>query len=75
MGSAQAGPWAATLLADRPLADTDHLDFGLGVAASWRFDPHWTLQAAIDAPIPLDSLGKNQPARVLSTLGLRFGSF
>lgn len=60
---------------EEPLPDTDRLDIGLGLAASWRLDDHFTLQAAIDLPLPIDGLGQNQPGRIATTLGLRYGSF
>lgn len=65
----------ATRLDEEVVDGSSRLDVGVGFAASWRLDPHWTLQAALDAPVPIDGLGKNQPGRLLTTLGLRYGSF
>lgn len=64
-----------TRLDEEPVANTSRLDFGLALAGSWRIDPHWTMQASFDAPIPIDGLGLNQTARLQTTLGLRYGSF
>jgi hypothetical protein len=64
-----------TRLDEDPVANTSRLDFGLAVTGSWRIDPHWTMQAALDAPLPIDGLGRNQTARLQTTLGLRYGSF
>jgi hypothetical protein len=66
---------AETRLAEEAVAGSDRLDVGIGLAGSWRFDPHWTLQAAVDTGVFVGGLGKNQPGRVTSTLGLRYGSF
>lgn len=64
-----------TRLDGTTVADTSRLDFGLALTSSFRLSPHWTMQAAIDAPIPIDGLGLNQTARFQTTLGLRYGSF
>lgn len=64
-----------TRLDENPVPDTSRLDFGLALAGSWRIDPHWTMQASFDAPLPIDGLGLNQTARLQTTLGLRYGSF
>lgn len=64
-----------TRLDEQPLHGSARRDLGVALAASWRVDPHWTVQGAIDQPIPLDGVGQNQPGRVLTTLGLRYGSF
>lgn len=65
----------ATRLDEEPVARTSRLDIGLALAGSWRFDPHWTLQASFDAPLAIDGLGKNQTARLMTSLGIRYGSF
>lgn len=64
-----------THLDEAAVADSDRLDVGLGLALSWRFAWHWTLQLGVDSGLFVDDLGKNQPGRVTSTLGLRYGSF
>ena len=64
-----------TRLDEEVVARTSRLDIGLALAGSWRFDPHWTLQASFDAPLPIDGLGKNQTARLMTSLGIRYGSF
>lgn len=66
---------AETVLAGATVADSDRLDVGLALAGSWRVDLHWTVQASIDTGVFLDDLGKNQPGRVMTTLGVRYGSF
>lgn len=62
-------------IAGRTVDDSARLDTGLGLALSWRFDPHWTLQAGVDSGLFVDALGDNQPGRVTTTLGLRYGYF
>ena len=68
--------WQAPLtLAGATVDDSERLDLGLGLAASWRFDPHWTLQLGLDTALFADDLGENQPGRLSGTLGLRYGHF
>ena len=55
--------------------DSQRSDAGLGLAVSYRFNPHWTLQAAIDSGLFIDGLGDNQQGRVAPTLGIRYGYF
>lgn len=55
--------------------DSSRVDAGVGLALSWRFDPHWTLQAAIDTGVFVSHLGDNTPGRATGTLGLRYGYF
>lgn len=64
-----------TRLDEEVVANTSRLEMGVAVAGSWRFDPHWTLQAAFDTPLMFDDLGKNQTGRLMTTLGIRYGSF
>lgn len=64
-----------TRLDEEPEHGSSRRDLGIALAGSWRFDPHWTLQASVDQPLALDGVGQNQPGRVLTTLGLRYGSF
>jgi len=68
--------WALPLVLDgETVDDSDRLDLGLGLAGSWRVAPHWTLQLAVDSALYVDDLGKNQPGRLSTTLGLRYGHF
>ena len=68
--------WEAPLTLDgRTVADSSHLDTGLGAAASWRVLPHWTLQVSAATGLFLDGLGANQPGRVTATVGVRYGHF
>jgi len=68
--------WAGEIVLDgRSVADSGRLDVGLGAALSWRFDPHWTLQLAVDTGLFADGLGDNQAGRVTGTVGLRYGVF
>lgn len=68
--------WAAeTVLGSRAVADSDRLDVGLAAAGSWRIELHWTVQASVDTGLFVDALGKNDPGRVMTTLGVRYGSF
>ncbi len=64
-----------TRLDEEVVANTSRLEMGVGVAGSWRFDPHWTLQASLDTPLMFDDLGRNQTGRLMTTLGIRYGSF
>lgn len=66
---------AETELAGDGVAGSERVDFGIGLAGSWRFDPHWTMQAGIDTGLFVEGLGQNQIGRVMTTLGLRYGSF
>ncbi|MCA9668170.1 MAG: hypothetical protein KC503_21380 [Myxococcales bacterium] len=50
-------------------------DFGFGPALSWRFDPHWTLQAGLDTGLFVSGLGDNTSGRVTGVLGARYGFF
>ena len=59
----------------RRLDDSSRVDMGLGLALSWRFDPHWTLQLAGDTGIFASGLGDNTPGRVTGTIGVRYGYF
>jgi len=68
--------WHADLVLDgRTVPNSSRRDMGVALAASWRFDPHWTLQLAADTSLFADHLGDNQPGRVVGTLGLRYGHF
>lgn len=68
--------WEAETVLDGDGVDgSERVDFGVGLAGSWRFDPHWTVQAAVDTGIFVAGLGDNQIGRVMTTLGLRYGSF
>jgi hypothetical protein len=51
------------------------IDPGMALALSWRFDPHWTLQASLGSWILADAAAKNSLGRITSTLGLRYGFF
>jgi len=64
-----------TRLDEEPVAGSSRLDVGVAVTGSFRLDPHWTTQLSFDAPMAIDGLGRNQPGRLLTTLGLRYGSF
>ena len=66
---------AETVFGGAAVADSDRLDVGTALAGSWRVDLHWTVQVAIDTGIFVDDFGKNQPGRVMTTLGVRYGSF
>jgi hypothetical protein len=59
-------------LTGRVVAGTSHLDFGVGLALSWRIE-RWTVQASADSGIFADGLGNNQPGRVSTTLMGRYG--
>jgi hypothetical protein len=65
----------AITIGGRRVANSSRVDTGLGLALSWRFDPHWTLQAAVDSGVFLSYLGDNTPGRITGTLGLRYGYF
>jgi len=65
----------ALTLDGQEVRGSDRTDAGAGLAASWRFDDHWTTQAALSSGVFADGLGDNQPGRVTSTLGLRYGYF
>jgi hypothetical protein len=47
----------------------------VGSAVSWRLTPHWTVQGGVETGLFVDGLGDNQPGRVTTTLGLRYGHF
>ncbi|MCB9644569.1 MAG: transporter [Myxococcales bacterium] len=63
------------VLGDRTIAGSSRIDAGIGLSASWSFDPHWTVQAMFDAGILADGWGLNQPGRLFVSLGLRYGYF
>lgn len=44
-------------------------------AVSWRFTPHWTVQAAVSGGIHHSGWGENRPGRFSTTWGLRYGHF
>lgn len=44
-------------------------------AASWRFHPHWTIQAAVTSAVLVDKLGANRPGLLTTTFGVRHGFF
>ena len=68
--------WEAPLSIDGSSVDnSSRRDLGAGLAISWRFDPHWTVQAAADLGLFVDGLGDNQPGRITTTIGLRYGYF
>lgn len=68
--------WHAELTLDgRAVAGSSRRDLGALLAASWRFDPHWTLQLGVDTSLFADHLGDNQPGLVTGSLGLRYGHF
>lgn len=64
-----------TVFDGQPQDHTEHLEMGVGLAASWRFSPHWTVQAGLDGPLAFDQWGRNQQGRLVTTLGLRYGHF
>jgi len=68
--------WEAAVVLDGKAVDgSQRIDFGAALAASWRFDYHWTVQAGVDSGLFGEGLGRNQTGRVTTTLGLRYGSF
>lgn len=44
-------------------------------ALSWRFTPHWTVQASVTGGIHHSGWGENRPGRFTTTWGLRYGHF
>lgn len=68
--------WHAELTLDgRSVAGSSRRDLGALLAASWRFDPHWTLQLGVDTSFFADHLGDNLPGLVTGSFGLRYGHF
>lgn len=68
--------WESTLhLEERPVPNSDRMDLGAALTASWRFDPHWTAQLGVDSGFFTDGGGDNLPGRVVTSLGVRYGHF
>ncbi|MCC6749193.1 MAG: hypothetical protein IT371_16140 [Deltaproteobacteria bacterium] len=68
--------WESSVLYQGALQpDSGTLETGLGVAASYRVHPHFTLHAAFDTGLFFRGLGRNLPGRMSGTLGLRYGYF
>jgi hypothetical protein len=66
---------SALVVGGLPTPDSGALDLGLGPTLSWRFDPHWTLQAGVDTGLFTSALGQNRPGRVAGSAGIRYGFF
>ena len=47
----------------------------VGSSVSWRRTPHWTVQGGVESGLFINGLGDNQPGRITTTLGLRYGHF
>ena len=60
---------------ERRIDNSNRLDMGVGLAVSWRFNPHWTLQLAVDSGIFANNMGDNQFGRLFTSIGLRYGFF
>ncbi|TPV94702.1 MAG: hypothetical protein B7733_13705 [Myxococcales bacterium FL481] len=56
-----------------PLPRSSARDTAAGLGLSWRVADHWTVQAAVEAPLAAHGLGDNRFAYALGTLGLRYG--
>lgn len=54
---------------------SEQREAALAWAASWKFDPHWTVQAAVDHGLPFDGFTQNRQLRTVGQLGLRYGWF
>jgi hypothetical protein len=59
----------------QPTPNSGAFDLGVGPTLAWRFDPHWTLQAAVDTGLFASHLGDNKPGRVSCSAGVRYGFF
>ncbi len=55
--------------------NSERTDAGLGLAVSWRVQPHWTLQLGLDTGLFANDLGDNQSGGVTGSFGVRYGSF
>ncbi|MEM1007389.1 MAG: hypothetical protein AAGJ35_00160 [Myxococcota bacterium] len=58
-----------------PVANTEKMDMGVGVALSWSFDAHWSLILSVDTGLFFSGWGKNHPGGIVSTLNIRYGHF
>jgi hypothetical protein len=47
----------------------------IGAAASWRFNPHFTLQANVNTDVMIQGFGANWPGAFSCGVGLRYGYF
>ncbi len=50
-------------------------DFGVGPAAAFKFQSHWTLQAGVDAGAFTSGLGSNRQGRISANLAVRYAYF
>ncbi len=50
-------------------------ELALSPSVSWKFSPHWTVQAALETGLFLPGLGDDRQGRVIFTPSLRYGFF
>ncbi|QQR90355.1 MAG: hypothetical protein IPJ88_00970 [Myxococcales bacterium] len=68
--------WEADYQLDgQTIANSARTDVSAGTTLSWRLSPHWTLQSSVSTGFFVDGLGDNQPGRVVTNLGMRYGYF
>lgn len=58
-----------------PVDDSSSWGVSASAAVSWRFRPHWTLQAAITSDVFASGWGDNRPGQLSTTWGIRYGHF
>lgn len=76
LGFALSEEWEAPLAIDGEKVVGSAARSGSGsVALSWNVTPHWSLQTSVASALGFDDVGRNRPARVSGTLGVRYGYF
>jgi hypothetical protein len=73
---ALTGEWEAPIaIAGAPVPDSRARSYALAGSLAWRFDPRWTVTAALHNTVWPDGAGRNRDARLGFTLGVRRGHF
>lgn len=57
------------------VANSDAHELVVGPSVSWKFHPHWTLDASVETGLFAHGLGDNRQGRVAGSASLRYGFF
>lgn len=57
------------------VANSDAHELAVGPSVSWKFHPHWTLDAAVETGLFANGMGDNRQGRVAGSTSLRYGFF
>lgn len=76
VGASLQFDWEGALrIGQSTLEGSGGYSLGLSGAVSWRFDPHWTVQAAVANGLYPSGFGANRMGRLSATAGVRYGFF